>query len=195
LSERGRAEAAALREALRSAPLEAVYSSPLARALETAEVVAASHRLPVIVRQDLREIGVGEWEGLQMDEIEQRYAQVLRAWWERPHLTRIPGGETLEELRARAMGALEAIRAEVGGGSAAVMAHGGVNKTILLGLLETPLSSYWRIRQANTCINVLEFDSGRVCVRVVNETGHLAALEGAGRAAAQRAQPPSRETW
>jgi alpha-ribazole phosphatase/probable phosphoglycerate mutase len=172
-----------------------VYASPLARALQTAEMVAEPHGLPVIVREDLREIAVGEWEGLRMDEIEQRYAQALRDWWDRPHLTRIPGGETLEELRGRAMRALETIREEVGNGDAAVMAHGGVNKTILLSLLEAPLSSYWRFRQANTCINVLEFAGGRVCVRVLNETAHLAALMPVDGAAVRRAQSPSRETW
>jgi broad specificity phosphatase PhoE len=195
LSERGWAEAAALREALRARPLQTVYSSPLERALQTAAVVAEPHRLPVIIREGLREIGVGEWEGLLMDEIERRYAQVLREWWDRPHLTRIPGGETLEELRDRAVRAFDAIREEVGEGTAAVMAHGGVNKTILLEALGASLSSYWRIRQANACINVLEYESGRVRVRLLNETAHLARLIPPDSTAAQRVQPGSRETW
>jgi broad specificity phosphatase PhoE len=195
LSERGRAEAAALREALRPVPLRVVYASPLERARQTASVVAESRRLPVIIHEGLREIGVGEWEGLLMDEIEQRYPQVLREWWDRPHLAHIPGGETLEELRARAVRAFGAIREEVGEGTAAVMAHGGVNKTILLEALGASLSSYWRIRQANACINVLEYESGRVRVRLLNETAHLARLIPPDSTAAQRVQPGSRETW
>jgi broad specificity phosphatase PhoE len=195
LSDRGRAEAAALRDALRPVPLQAIYSSPLARARETTAWVIEPHGLPVLIREGLREIGVGEWEGLLMDEIEQRYAQALRAWWDRPHLTRIPGGETLGELRDRAVRAFDAIREEVGDGTAAVMGHGGVNKTILLEALGAPLSSYWRIRQANACINVLEYESGRVRVRVLNETVHLASLLSSGGAPARRVQSGSRETW
>lgn len=195
LSDQGRAEAAALRDALRAVRLRAVYSSPLDRAMATAAVVAEPHGLPVLVRDGLREIGVGQWEGLLLTEIERRYAQVLRDWWDRPHLTRIPGGETLEELRDRAVRAVAAIRADVGDGAAAVMAHGGVNKTILLTALGAPLSSYWRIRQANACINVLEFDGERVRVRVLNETGHLAALAPPDGPPRRRVGLPSRETW
>lgn len=163
--------------------------------MATAAIVAEPHGLPVIVRDGLREIGVGEWEGLVVDEIAQRYAQVLREWWDRPHLTRIPGGETLEELRDRAVGALEAIREELRGGTAAVMAHGGVNKTVLLTVLGAPLSSYWRIRQANSCINVLEFEGTQTRIRVLNETAHLAALALPDGAPGRPVGLRSRETW
>ena len=195
MSDRGRAEAAALSDALHPVRLRALYSSPLERARQTAAAVAEPHHLPVIVHEGLREIAVGEWEGLLMDEIERRYAQVLREWWDRPHLTRIPGGETLEELRDRAVRAFDAIRDHVGEGPAAVMAHGGVNKTILLTALGAPLSSYWRIRQANACINVLEYDGGRGRVRVLNDTAHLAPLMPSDGARAPRVQRTSRETW
>jgi broad specificity phosphatase PhoE len=180
-----------------------VYSSPLARAKDTAAIVAGPHALPVVTRDGLREIGVGEWEGLLMDEIEQRYAQVLRDWWERPHLTRIPGGETLDELRDRAMRAIAEIRRQVPEGAAAVVAHGGVNKTIILTALGAPLSSYWRIRQTNTCINVLEYDGDRARVLILNATAHLGALEAleaapqgaAGFGVSAPGKPVSPETW
>jgi len=169
-------------------------------------VAAEPHRLPVIVLEGLREIDVGEWEGLLMDEIEQRYPEVLRAWWDRPHLTRIPGGETLDELRDRAMQAIAEIRPGVPDGAAAVVAHGGVNKTVLLTALGAPLSSYWRIRQANACVNVLEYDGARTRLEILNDTAHLAALpsfepaprgraEAMGRPVSGTAARPSPETW
>jgi broad specificity phosphatase PhoE len=194
-----------LRDALRPLPLAAVYSSPLARAQETAAVVAAPRGLSPILHDGLREIGVGVWEGLLMDEIEQRYAQILREWWDRPHLTRIPGGETLDELRTRAMQAVGEIRARFPTGTVAVVAHGGVNKTILLTALGAPLASYWRIRQANTCINMLEYEDDRARVVILNHTAHLAALgpeeersSGTLRAARRLTgsdRRPSPETW
>ena len=187
-------------------PLRAVYSSPLSRARDTASVVAEPHGLSVVVHDGLREIGVGEWEGLLMDEIEQRYAQVLREWWDRPPLTRIPGGETLDELRVRGMQAMTEIRGRVSDGAVAVVAHGGVNKTILLTALGASLASYWRIRQANTCINVLEYEGDRTRVVILNETAHLVALLAqhqvpSGTPAEARGpvspieKPPSPETW
>lgn len=183
-----------MREALRPVALHAVYSSPLSRARETAALVAEPHGLPVVLHDGLREIGVGEWEGLLMDDIERRYGEILRAWWDRPHLTRIPGGETLEELRARGMAAIAAIRAAVPGGAVAVMAHGGVSKVILLTVLGASLSSYWRIRQANACVNVLEYADDHPRVRILNDTTHLAVLT-ADHGAGPRGAIRSRETW
>jgi len=192
-----------LRDAVRSIPLRAVYSSPLARAVETAVLIAEAHGLPVVTHAGLREIGVGEWEGLLMDEIEARYAEVLRNWWDRPHLTRIPGGETLDELRDRGILAMGEIRRHVPDGAVAVVAHGGVNKTIILTALGAPLASYWRIRQANACINVLDYDGERVRVLILNATAHLGALppqetppRGSARAGVSRpVKPSSPETW
>ena len=185
-----------------------MYSSPLARATETAALIAGDHGLPVLTHDGLREIGVGEWEGLLMDEIEVRYAEVLRNWWDRPHLTRIPGGETLDELRDRGVRAMEEIRRRVPDGAAAVVGHGGVNKTIIFTALGAPLASYWRIRQANACINVLEYDGERARVLILNATAHLSQRPGAmlpgrldsgqpqetGRVS-HSAKPSSPETW
>ena len=187
-----------MRDALRAVPLRAVCSSPLTRAKETAATVAAPHGLAVVLYDGLREIGVGEWEGLLTHEIEARYVRELRDWWERPHLTRIPGGETLDELRERGMQAIAEIRARFPDDAVAVVAHGGVNKTILLTALNAPLASYWRIRQANACINELVYDGDRTRVVILNATTHLAALPAEGSAqsrisgAGRRSSP---ETW
>lgn len=171
--------------------------------METAALIAEAHGLPVVTHDGLREIGVGEWEGLLMDDIEVRYAEVLRNWWDRPHLTRIPGGETLDEMRDRGMRAMEEIRLRVPDGAAAVVAHGGVNKTIIFTALGAPLASYWRIRQANACINVLDYDGERARMLILNATAHLGALppqEALPRGAAEArvsgsVKPPSPETW
>lgn len=177
LSDHGRAEAAAVREALRPVPLAAVYSSPLTRARETAEAVAEPHALRVVLHDGLREFSAGVWEGLTTEEIEVQYGALLRQWWDSPHLVRIPGGESLDELRARGVAAVEEIRRGHAGRSVAVVAHGGVNKMILLTVLGAPLASYYRINQANGCVNVLDYDGERPRVVILNE------------------KPSSPETW
>ncbi|HLN13314.1 MAG TPA: histidine phosphatase family protein, partial [bacterium] len=65
------------------------------------------------------------------------------------------------------------------GGTVAVVAHGGLNKTILLALLGAPLGRYWTIRQDNGAINVLEFDARGARVQLLNETAHLRASSAA----------------
>ncbi|MGH2399464.1 MAG: histidine phosphatase family protein [bacterium] len=173
LSEAGWDQSYRTRDALRGAPLRAVYSSPLVRAQETADVIAEPHGLPVVTVDGLSEIRVGEWEGLTTEEIEARYAEAVHQWYTAPHLARIPGGETIEEMRLRAVSAFEEIRTRHDGQTLAVIAHGGVNKSIILTALGAPLAGYWRIRQHNACINVLEYEGTHVRVILINETAHL----------------------
>lgn len=173
LSARGREQAVRTGEALRAVPLRAVYSSPLARALATARVIAEPHGLPVVPVEGLREIRVGMWEGLTVAEIEAQYAEAAARWYATPHLTRIPGGETIAELQARAVTAVEAIRMRHAGQAVGVVAHGGVNKAIILAALGAPLSSYWRIRQHNGAISLVEYDGDRAVVLILNATAHL----------------------
>lgn len=173
LSEIGREQSRRTRDALRGIPLKAVYSSPLARARESADAIAQAHALSVVTVDGLSEIRVGEWEGLTVAEIEARYAEAVRDWYNTPHLARIPGGETIEELRVRAVASMSEIVARHEGDTIAIVAHGGVNKAIMLTALEAPLSSYWRLRQHNACINILEYEGERVRVLVINETSHL----------------------
>ncbi len=173
LSDAGRLQAARTSEALRSVPLQAVYTSPLQRAVATAAAVAAPHALSVESDPDLREIAFGEWESLLGEEVEQRFGALLRQWWERPDQVEIPGADSLEDVRVRATGALRRIVARHREAPVAVVAHGGVNKLILLTLVGAPLSSFWRLAQTNACVNVLEFAGDRGRVFVANATAHL----------------------
>ena len=105
LNAAGREQAHALSEALATQPLRAVYTSPLRRAAETAEVVAASRGLAVEPADGLREVDVGSWEGLTRTDVERRYPEQFRRWlveqaqgWE--------DGETYEEMGRRVVGTL-----------------------------------------------------------------------------------------
>lgn len=173
LSDAGRRQTELVGEVLRSIPLQAVYSSPLQRALATAAVVAAPHGLPVVLDAGLREIAFGEWESLLGEEVEQRFGALLQQWWERPDQVQIPGADSLGDVRSRAVDALREIVARHRDARIAVVAHGGVNKLILLTLVGAPLSSFWRLAQSNACVNVVEFDGNRGRVLVVNDTTHL----------------------
>jgi broad specificity phosphatase PhoE len=183
LSPLGRSQAARLARALAAVPFAAVYSSPLVRAWDTALVIAASHRLPVVPVEELREIFLGAWEGLTEGEITRRFGAVIARRRRDAERVVPEGGESLAQVQARAMRAIEGILARHGEGTIAVVAHGAVNKTILLSALDAPLSSYWRIRQDNAGINIVDFIGARAIVRVMNETAHLTNGEEEGAAA------------
>jgi len=108
-----------------------------------------------------------------MPELEERYGALLQEWWTTPNTLRVPGGESIEEMRERAMAALQTMVAKHRGETIAAVAHGGVNKVVLLTLLGAALTSYWRLRQANGCINVLEFGGAHSMLLALNYTRHL----------------------
>jgi broad specificity phosphatase PhoE len=124
LNAAGREQAAALAEALATQPLTAVYTSPLRRAQETAEIVAASRGLAIEPVDGFREVDVGSWEGLTRAEIERRYPEQFRRWlfeheqgWE--------DGETYEEMGRRVVRAILRLAERHGDDSILAVTHGG----------------------------------------------------------------------
>jgi broad specificity phosphatase PhoE len=123
LNRTGRAQAVDLSAALMAEQLAAVYSSPLRRALETAEVLAASHGLEPVPVDDLREVDVGSWSGLTRAEVEERFPAQFARWldygqgWE--------DGETYEEMGRRAVDALLLLAAAHDGERVLAVTHGG----------------------------------------------------------------------
>jgi broad specificity phosphatase PhoE len=123
LNETGRAQAAELAAELEGVELAAVYSSPLGRALETAQVVAAEHGLEPVAVDALREVNVGSWEGLTRAEVEARFPEQLARWldydqgWE--------DGESYEEMGRRVVAALLELAAAHEDERILAVTHGG----------------------------------------------------------------------
>ena len=106
LNEQGLQQARFLAETLRGEPIAAVYASDLARAADTAAAIAAVQGLPVIRDRRLREIDQGRWEGLTVSEIRERDPELHSRWELEPLSVRLPEGESLADVRARALEAL-----------------------------------------------------------------------------------------
>jgi broad specificity phosphatase PhoE len=123
LNAAGTAQAEALADRLASVRLAAVYSSDLARARQTAEIVAWRQGLDVVLEPGLREKNFGSWEGLTDIEIAERFPDAVRGRW--------GDGETTEEVAGRALTAIERIRAREHDGPVVVVSHGGAIRTIL----------------------------------------------------------------
>jgi len=124
LNETGRAQALALAELLEAAELDAIYASDLARAYDTAQVVAERKGLTVTRLPELRERNFGTWEGLTDDEILRRFPQAKTSSW--------GDAETKEEMAERVLGALHSIAAAHPGGRVLVVTHGGPVRSLLV---------------------------------------------------------------
>ncbi len=123
LNDTGRSQAAELAASLAGAQVAAIYSSDLARARETAEIVAERLGLPVVVDAGLREVDVGNWSGLTHDEIPQLHPEGFARWQDGGHGWE--GGESYDELGVRAVATLLRLAERHHGETVLVVAHGG----------------------------------------------------------------------
>ena len=124
LNDSGRAQARALADELAAESLDAVYASDLARASDTARIVAERHAVEVVLLPTLRERHFGSWEGLTDAEILSRFPDARPGHW--------GDGEGAEEMAGRVLAALHAIAWSHPGGTVLVVAHGGPLRAVLL---------------------------------------------------------------
>jgi broad specificity phosphatase PhoE len=156
LSARGEAQCVAQGERLRHLRLAALYSSDLARARRSGEIVGAPHGLTPTVVPALREMAMGRWEGLTADEIRAREPDAFRDWMARVGEFPFPEGESVPDLVARAGPAFDAIVAGAPGPAIAIVAHGGTNRALLCRALGLPLGRLLSLGQDYGALNVLE---------------------------------------
>ncbi|MEW6173039.1 MAG: alpha-ribazole phosphatase [Bacillota bacterium] len=174
LNERGILQAEALARRLEVERFAAFFSSDLCRALDTARIIARPHGGGVKTLPALREIDFGEWEGLTRDEIKAGFPEVSQQWWTTPCSTRLPGGETLSEVTERAVGALKQIAASHKDEQVVVVSHGGVIRALVGHFIRMDLNQYWRLRQDNAALNVLDiFEEDRAQLILFNDSAHL----------------------
>ena len=128
LNDTGRDQARALAAELAREPIDLVYTSDLARARETAEIIAAAIGTEVVALRDLREIDVGDWQGLSWPEIEQRYPDGAHAWHD--HGSGWRSGETYDELAERVVAALRRIVEQHPSQRILVVGHGGTIRAV-----------------------------------------------------------------
>jgi broad specificity phosphatase PhoE len=169
------AEATARRIAAEWQPV-AVYSSPLSRAVKTAEAIARQFHLRVQTHRGLTDLNYGQWQGLTPDEARERWPEMVDAWYRAPEAAQIPGGETLTALRIRTMEAAGELAARHPGKTIVLVGHTVVNRAILLGALALRSHFFWRLRQDPCAINVLEVDGHEFTLVSMNDTCHLKGM-------------------
>jgi broad specificity phosphatase PhoE len=150
-----------------------VYTSPMIRCLRTAQIIAEPFSLDAQPMDALIDIDYGEWQGLIPDEVRARWPREIDLWYRRPDLVRVPGGETLQDVLARAADALRLVVDRHPEKTVVLVGHDSVNRVSLLHALELPLARYWQLAQSPCAINQIIAARDNHCVRSLNETGHL----------------------
>jgi alpha-ribazole phosphatase len=168
LSDDGVIQARRIGAHLCDARFDAVYSSPLSRAVATASAVSESHGLAPALREDLSEIDFGAFEGRTFDEIAASDPDLYAKWMHEPAGVRFPGGESFDDLRGRVTSEIGRIRRKHRGGSVAVVTHGGPIRAVLAEVLGLDGGLVFRIGQSWGGMSSIEWVGDAPIIRYVN---------------------------
>lgn len=176
LSDEGRAQVQRLAVRLRDLKLTALYCSPLSRTRDTAEILGRPHGLTAVLRDGLREISHGAWEGLTRREVEERFPGEYESWESDPFTFAPQGGESGVSVLARALPVVREIVGAHPDGTVLVVSHKATLRLVLSSFLGFDARGYRdRLDQAPACLNILDFkDPVRARLMLFNDVSHYA---------------------
>ena len=175
LNETGIKQAQLLAEYLNGLKIEAIYSSPLKRALKTAEIIASRHQIEVKINPALIDFDYGEWQTLSRQEVEASYPKIYKEWITAPHTVNIPGGENLGAVTERATGVINGIIARHKG-NVVLVSHRVVNKVLICALLGLDNSHFWNIKLDTCGVTTFTYENERFILTRHNDISHLTPL-------------------
>ena len=173
LSEVGKEQAARVGLALKNTEIDAIYSSPLKRALETAQAIADHHNLKVQVEPDLREMEVGDLEGVSIAELGTTFSQFLLNWRQGMGTEKLPGGESMAELAYRVWAIIQSIKSKHDDGNIVVVSHFFTCVATICKALGWPITTVERIRVQTGSISTIDFADGQPRLVSLGDTCHL----------------------
>jgi broad specificity phosphatase PhoE len=176
LDEVGIKQADLLGKYLSSWKLEAIYSSPVKRATDTANIIARYQKIGVQIAEGLVDFDYGEWQSLPEKEVKKLYPSLLNEWHNNPHKVRMPAGESLEDVRNRAIEVVNDVLSKYQG-SVVLVSHRVVNKVLICSLLGLDNSHFWNINQDVGGITIFDYVDGRFVLTRHNDTSHLRELQ------------------
>lgn len=170
LSDKGIKQAQLLAHQFNKMRFDAVYSSHLRRAYETAKILT---NFQISTLEDLQEIKLGVWEGKTIQQVNKEYKEIYRQWYKEPLKVKIPGGETLLEFKDRVVCIFDKIKAQHPNQEVLVVTHGGVITVYLAHLLEMNLNKVWSLTLKNSSMTILSFYDDFPSLLLFNDTCHL----------------------
>ena len=173
LDDVGYGQARSLSARLAGLPIAAVYTSPLQRTRSTAAAIATPHGLELQILDDFIEIQLGDWQGLHMDEIRQRWPELWRQSRIDPIDVTMPNGESFNQVTERAVRGFEAVVAANQDRQAVIIAHDIIVRVLVAHVLGVTNSIYRRMEINNASFTVIRFIDGRARLLTLNDTSHI----------------------
>lgn len=176
LNSTGRAQAGAAGHALKADMPFVMYCSPVARALETANIISEAVLVSPTPVDELREADAGDLDGITSVEMRARYPEFMKRWAEDPSTARMPGGETLQQVQERTWSAIAGLFEKHPDEAVVMVGHNFTNLTIIAKVLDIPLRNFRRLRQNLGAITRVEISRDSHVLVSLNETAHLRGI-------------------
>ena len=176
LNETGIKQAQLLSKYLKDAPIGAIYSSPLKRALKTAEIISGPHNISVKPSHELIDFDYGEWQGLSHDIVKDKYQTLYAQWLNNPHLVKVPRGESLDSVRERATSLVNKVSTKHEG-TVAMVSHRVVGKVLICALLGLDNAHFWNIRLDTCGITTFVYRDKSFILEKHNDTSFLKTID------------------
>lgn len=169
-------QAECTRDLLAVRPIDCCYSSPLKRALQTAQIISEPHELQPLVHDGLTECNLGAWEGLDWEHIRRSDAERYQQFMKNPARHGYPEGETFADVFARTGKVIDELLERHAGQTILVVAHHVVNRVYLAELLGLGAEGARQVCLDPCAISIIEHDEDRTVVATLNATFHLQGL-------------------
>ncbi len=176
LSERGHRQAELLAKTLKKYNPTLLFTSPLKRTYLTAEYISKELNLPINIDEDIIEIDHGDWSGLLVDEVKEKYPDMFRNWLYNPEVVNFPNGENLEAVFKRAKRFQEKMLEKYDGEVVVAVSHTVPIRASLVAGLNLPLSKFWSFGCDNASYSILDYDKVRPILYKLNNTYFLGDL-------------------
>jgi len=173
INDLGYTQAQSLSSRLAGMPVASVYTSPLKRARNTALILAKPHKLDLKVLDDLIEIKLGDWQGLHMNEISQKWPEIWKQSRIDPSEVTMPNGESFHQVTERAVRAFEMIVADNQDKQVAMVTHDVVIRVLVAHILGASNSIYRQFEINNASLSTVRVTDGKARLITLNDTSHL----------------------
>lgn len=177
LTDLGQAQAAATAKFIAAHwKAKAIYTSPLSRCRDTGTAIGTAQGIKIEPLPELIDINYGGWQGRTREEVKASEPERFNAWMTQPQLTVLPGADSLQDVQARLVRALDHMRTAHPGETVIAVGHDSTNRVFLTLGMDLPLSRYWHLQQDPCAINVLRFDETGCRAVAINQTSHLSGI-------------------
>jgi len=174
ITEKGHIQAKQVAERLKDVPIDVIYSSSLKRAIQTATYIAKVKELPIISRDDLKEINGGLWEGMAWTDLAKTYPEEYVIWEEKPHIHQMPEGESMKDFQQRLVNAVSVILDREKGRNVCIVTHGTAIRALMCWFMDYGLEDIVKIPwYDNTAVTVVEYDGEKFTVDIEGDACHL----------------------